>query len=132
MSEISYGFVKKMEGTTYAEAIDKITAALKERGFGILTEIDVKATLKKKIDADVRPYIILGACNPNIAHKALQAENQLGLFLPCNVVVQEDEAGDILVSVIDPVAMFRIIGNPQLDEEAKEVADLLTGALEAI
>ena len=132
MSDITYGFVKKLEGTTYEQAIEKVTAALKERGFGVLTEIDVKATLKKKIDADFRPYIILGACNPNIAHKALQAESQLGLFLPCNVVVQEDEAGDVLVSVIDPVAMFEIIGNPQLNEEAKEVAGLLKGALEEV
>jgi len=132
MSDITYGFVKKLEGTTYAQAIERVTAALKERGFGVLTEIDVKATLKKKIDADFRPYIILGACNPNIAHKALQAESQLGLFLPCNVVVQEDEKGDVLVSVIDPVAMFEIIGNPQLNEEAKEVAGLLKGALEEV
>ena len=132
MSEITYGFVKKMEGTSYDEAIEKVTGALKEKGFGILTEIDVKATLKKKIDADFRRYIILGACNPNLAHRALQAEAQLGLLLPCNVVVQEDEAGDVLVSVLDPRAMFKLIENPELDAVAADVADMLSGVLDEL
>ena len=132
MSDITYGFVKKMEGTSYDEAIEKVTAALKEKGFGVLTEIDVKATLKKKIDADFRRYVILGACNPNLAHQALQAESQLGLLLPCNVVVQEDEKGDVLVSVIDPRSMFKLIENPQLDSVAADVADMLSAVLDSI
>ena len=132
MSEITYGFVKKMEGATYDEAIERVTAGLKEGGFGVLTEIDVKATLKKKIDADFRRYIILGACNPNLAHKALQAESQLGLLLPCNVVVQEDEAGDVVVSVVDPRAMFKLIENPELDAVAADVANMLSAVLDAL
>ena len=132
MSEITYGFVKKMEGATYDEAVERVTAGLKEGGFGVLTEIDVKATLKKKIDADFRRYIILGACNPNLAHKALQAESQLGLLLPCNVVVQEDEAGDVVVSVVDPRAMFKLVENPELDAVAADVANMLSAVLDAL
>ncbi len=96
-----------------AEARAKVEAALKEEGFGVLTEIDVKATLKKKLDKDIAPYVILGACNPVIAHRALEAEPGIGLVLPCNVVLRE-EAGGTTVWIARADAMFRIVGNPAL------------------
>jgi uncharacterized protein (DUF302 family) len=106
----------------YESALKKVTAALKEEGFGVLTEVDVKATLKKKIDADFRPYAILGACNPPLAHKALQNEPLVGLMLPCNVTVEETEDG-ALVNLINPQAM--ILSHPMLGDNPtlKEVAD---------
>ena len=105
----------------YEAAIDKVTAALKEQGFGVLTEIDVKATFKKKLDADFRKYVILGACNPVLANRSLNAELELGLLLPCNVIVYEDEqTGGSVVSIVDPIAMMGFVGNPQLQPVATE------------
>ena len=106
----------------YESALEKVTSALKEEGFGVLTEVDVKATLKKKIDADFRHYAILGACNPPLAHKALQTEPLVGLMLPCNVTVEETESG-ALVNLINPQAM--ILSHPMLADNPtlKEVAD---------
>lgn len=105
----------------YEEAIEKVTAALKEEGFGVLTEIDVKATLKKKLDAEFRRYVILGACNPQLAHQALNTELEIGLLLPCNVIVYEDEdAGGSVVSIVDPIAMLGVVINPTLDDVADE------------
>jgi len=114
-------FIAKTVSKTYEQAIADVTAALKEEGFGILTEIDVAATLKKKIDVDVPRYIILGACNPKLAHKAIAAENQVGVLLPCNVVVQEHKDGRVEVSAMDPVGAMGIIGNPVLTEIATDV-----------
>jgi len=102
------------------EAIEKVTAALKVEGSGILTEIDVKATMKKKLEVDVAPYMILGACNPNLAHRAMQAVPEVGLLLPCNVIVYETGAGQTTISIIDPIAMMSVVDNPTLAEVANE------------
>jgi len=106
----------------YEKAIEKATAALKEEGFGVLTEIDVKATLKKKIDADFRRYVILGACNPNLAHQALQNELEIGLLLPCNVIVYETDDDKSVVSIVDPMAMMGVTQNENLNKVADEAS----------
>ena len=108
-----YYFAKTIEAT-FDEAIERVTALLMENGFGVLTEIDVKATLKKKLDVDFQPYTILGACNPSFAHKALQAENKIGAMLPCNVVVQDIGEGRIEVAAVDPAASMQAVDNPAL------------------
>jgi uncharacterized protein (DUF302 family) len=102
MGTLRYGFERRLADSTFDQAVEKVTAALKSEGFGVLTEIDVKATLRKKLDVDFRRYVILGACNPNLAHRALAAEPQIGLLLPCNVVVQEAPEGGVVVSIADP------------------------------
>jgi uncharacterized protein (DUF302 family) len=102
-----------------------VTAQLKEEGFGILTEIDVKDTLKKKLDVDFRPYRILGACNPPFAYQALQAEDKIGTMLPCNVIVQETPDGQVEIAAIDPVASMQAVDNPKLLEIVKQVQDKL-------
>lgn len=107
--------------TSYENAIEQVTAALKEQGFGVLTSIDVKATLKNRLDVDFRKYTILGACNPPLAHRALTVEPAVGLLLPCNVVVYEDEAqGGAIVSLVDPLAMMGFVDNPALTPIANE------------
>jgi uncharacterized protein (DUF302 family) len=120
MQDISYGYGKRLSTDDFEEAVRRVTAALQEQGFGILTEIDVKATIKKKLDRDFRRYKILGACNPPLAHQALEAEPQIGLLLPCNVVVQEDLGGGITVSIADPRAMMQFTGNEALVTVAME------------
>lgn len=105
----------------YESAVEQVTAALKEQGFGVLTEIDVKATMKKKLDVDFQKYVILGACNPPLAHRALSAEPAIGLLLPCNVIVYEDEAqGGSVVSLVDPIAMLGFVDNAALAPVAQE------------
>jgi len=113
-------------------AIAATTEALKDHGFGVLTDIDVQATLKKKLDVAFRPYRILGACNPKMAYRALQAEDKIGTMLPCNVVVQQREDGTVEISAVDPVASMQAIANPALAETAEEVRDMLRKAVEAI
>lgn len=131
--EPSYGLTRTLSGVAYADAIGKVTEALKGEGFGVLTEIDVTATLKKKIDVDLgRPYIILGACNPPLAHKALSAEPAIGLLLPCNVVVTEDAQGNAVVSAIDPSKMFEVVGNADVAPLADEVRSRLNRVLDAL
>jgi uncharacterized protein (DUF302 family) len=103
----------------YEEAMARVTAALKEEGFGVLTEIDVKATLKQKLDADFRKYAILGACNPPLAYKALGTELEIGLLLPCNVIVYEED-GDSVVSIVDPISMLGVVDSPELKPVADE------------
>ena len=111
---VDYGFRAAL-AAPYAEAVTKVTEALKKEGFGVLTEIDVKATLKKKLDADFRKYIILGACNPVLANQALRSELEIGLLLPCNVIVYENDAGDgSVVSIVDPLVMLGVVINPEL------------------
>jgi uncharacterized protein (DUF302 family) len=118
---------KTVEGN-FDEVIERVTEALKEEGFGVLSDIDVSATLKKKLDVDFRNYRILGACNPPNAHKALTAEPNIGLMLPCNVVVQEIEDGKVDVSAIDPKASMAAVENPDLEE----VADFIKSKLEKV
>ena len=127
---MQYGFSKTID-LTYEQAIEKVTAELKKEGFGVLTSIDVKDTLKQKINVDFKKYTILGACNPPIAHKALQEEEELGLLLPCNVIVYEKE-GKTLVSVFDPMVMTWIIENDNMKPIATEVQERLQRVLNAI
>jgi len=128
---MKYYFSKKVD-LDFDEAIEKVTKELKEEGFGVLTEIDVKATLKKKLDVDFQNYQILGACNPGFAYKALQAENKIGTMLPCNVIIQELEDGSIEVSAIDPVASMQAVDNEQLPEVASEVRKKLSKVIESL
>ena len=121
---MNYYFNKTINGT-FEEVIEKVTQGLKEEGFGILTEIDVTETLKKKLDIDFKKYRILGACNPPYAHKALQAEDKIGTMLPCNVIVQEIEAGTIEVAAVNPMASMQAVENEKLNE----VANGITGAI---
>lgn len=107
------------------EARARVEALLKEVGFGILTEIDVKATMKKKLDTEFRPYVILGACNPKIAYEAFQRELEIGSLLPCNVIVYENDKGGTNVSFMDPLAALGLTGNKELTQQAQQVRDLL-------
>lgn len=116
----------------YEEAIARAIAALKEEGFGVLTEIDVKATLKKKLDVDFRRYVILGACNPNLAYRALQTELDLGLLLPCNVIVYETDDGQSMVSIIDPLFMVSVVDNESLQEVAGQARERLNRVTEKL
>jgi uncharacterized protein (DUF302 family) len=128
---MAYTFSKTLDGG-FDETIVRVTAALKDAGFGVLTEIDVKATLKNKLDVDFRNYRILGACNPGYAYRALQAEEEIGSMLPCNVVVQETPDGRIKVSAVDPIASMQAIDNPVLGEVAEEVRSLLAGVVDRL
>ncbi len=114
----------------FDEAIISITRALKKEGFGILTDINVRETLKKKLDVDFRNYRILGACNPPFAYKALQAEDKVGTMLPCNVIVQELPNGDVEIAAIDPVASMNAIDNPELRKIAETISNKLRKALQ--
>jgi len=127
---MKYGFSKTTD-YSFEEAIQKVTDELKKEGFGVLTTIDVKDTLKKKLDVDFKKYTILGACNPPLAHQALQAEEELGLLLPCNVIVYEKE-GKSVVSVFDPIVMAHIIDNPVMKSVAEEVKKKLEKVLQAV
>jgi uncharacterized protein (DUF302 family) len=128
---MSYYFSTIME-TSFEEAITRVTEELKNEGFGILTNIDVKATLKKKLDVNFRGYKILGACNPPFAFKALQAEDKVGSMLPCNVVVQEMPQGKIEVAAIDPIASMQAIDNEKLREIAKQIQGKLKKVIDSL
>lgn len=128
---MSYYFSKRV-GISFDEAIAKVTDELKKEGFGVLTEIDVRATLKKKLGVDFRDYRILGACNPPFAHKALEAEDKIGLMLPCNVIVQIVPDGGTEVAAIDPVASMSAVGNPRLEPIGLEVREKLRKVIEAL
>ena len=121
---MSYHFTTTIDGS-FDEAIDTVTKALAEKGFGVLTTIDVSATLKKKIDVDYPPYVILGACNPGFAHKALLMENKIGTMLPCNVILQQTSDGKIEVSAVDPAASMQAIDNTGLGDIAGTVRTML-------
>ena len=127
---MSYYFSKTVE-VPFDQAIEKTIAALKGHGFGVLTRIDVQATLKEKIGAQFRPYTILGACNPRMAHQALQAEDKIGTMLPCNVVVQEID-GKSEVAAVDPVASMQAIDNSALEAIAKKVREELKAAVQSL
>ncbi|WP_428774798.1 DUF302 domain-containing protein [Vibrio sp.] len=126
-----YGFSTKFDGT-YDEAISRVTEELAKEGFGILTEIDVKATLKKKLDVDKRPYVILGACNPQLANQAITAEPDIGLLLPCNVVVREEEDSSITVAFMDPQAVLELVKQPGIEQLATEVKAKLERVRDAL
>ncbi len=128
---MKYYFNKTIKGT-FEEVIAKVTQELKEEGFGILTEIDVTATLKKKLDVNFKKYRILGACNPPYAHKALQAEDKIGTMLPCNVIVQEIEAGVIEVAAVNPMASMQAVKNKELNDVANEITAMLENVIENI
>jgi len=132
LQDIGYG-MKVEVPLPYEQAVERTIEELAKDGFGILSEIDVKATLKKKLDVDFRPYIILGACNPPLAHKALSAEENIGLLLPCNVVVYAgDDAGKSVVAAIDPITQLGITGNEAIAPVAKDVRSRLEKVLERI
>lgn len=117
----------------YDQAVAKATEALKAEGFGVLTEIDVKATMKKKLDVDFRRYVILGACNPPLAHQALSTELELGLLLPCNVIVYENDAGGSVVSAMDPEAVIgSVVKNPAMETVAREVTARLHRVIDSL
>ena len=132
MKDVSYGFGTRLKSAGFEQAVQQVTDALKNEGFGILTEIDVQATLKKKLDVDFRPYRILGACNPSLAKKALEAEPHIGLLLPCNVVVQETNPDEVEVSIADPKAMFTLVDNSGIQPVAVEVEERLKRVIEAL
>jgi uncharacterized protein (DUF302 family) len=126
------GYQKTLTDTTFEVAVARTTAVLAERGFGVITEIDVKATMKKKLDEDMRPFQILGACNPGFAHKALTHDPEIGLLLPCNVLVYEREDGDITVSFVRPPAVFQLVQDPDFEPLMAEVDGAIRAAYEAL
>ncbi len=132
MSDPTYGLTKHLPDTDYEAAVQHVTGALQAEGFGVLTEIDVKATMKKKLDVDFRRYVILGACNPPLAHRALTAELYIGLLLPCNVIVMEEDDGSSTVSLVNPSEMFKVVENADMAELAAEVDTKLRRVLEGI
>jgi len=128
---MTYHFTKTVD-QPFGDAIETVTAHLKEKGFGVLTTIDVQKAMKEKIDKDINPYTILGSCNPGYAYKALQHENKIGTMLPCNVVVQQLDDGTVEVSAVDPVASMQGIENPNLGELAMEVRGLLKSVIDGL
>jgi uncharacterized protein (DUF302 family) len=129
MEKTRLGFRNTLK-LSYEETIEKVTQELKKEGFGILTQIDVKDTLKRKLNVDFRKYIILGACNPPFAYQALQAETEIGLLLPCNVIVYQDDFGNTIVTAIDPQSAMSMIDNPRLKEIAAQVTAKLKKVIE--
>lgn len=125
-------YFTKIVTLDFNSAIEKVTEELKQEGFGVLTEIDVKATMKKKLDVDFRNYKILGACNPPFAFKVLTADDKIGTMLPCNVVVQEHESGKVEVTAVDPIASMQAIQNPDLAHIAEEVQEKLRKVIERL
>ena len=128
---MSYYFSKKIH-LSFDEAVQRVIEELKKEGFGVLTEIDVKATLKKKLDVDFRSYKILGACNPTFAYQALQNERMVGTMLPCNVIVQEAEGGEMEIAAIDPIASMQAIENPSLGQLAEQVRSKLKAVIDKV
>ncbi len=128
---MSYTINRNFEGETFDDIDARTRTALADNGFGVLTEIDVKATMKKKLDVEMQPYRILGACNPKMAHEAIEMEPRVGAMLPCNVILRKVDGG-VEVSAIDPVASMQAIDNPDLHAVAGQVRDLLAKAIAAI
>lgn len=126
-----YGFGKAVR-MGFDDAVARVTQALQGEGFGVLTDIDVAATMKKKLNVDMPPYRILGACNPPLAHRAIQAEPAIGLLLPCNVVVRQDDAGTVHVEFMDPNAVLEMVDKPEIDRVASEVRQRLEKVMDAV
>ena len=126
-----YGFGKMVE-MKFADAVARVTQALQDEGFGVLTDIDVAATMKKKLNQDMAPYRILGACNPPLAHRALEAEPAIGLLLPCNVVVREDRSGKVHVEFMDPNAVLELVNKPEINRLAGEVRQRLARVMASV
>jgi uncharacterized protein (DUF302 family) len=131
MRSVDYGFYRDLPGSSLVEAEEKVTEALKREGFGVLTRIDVQGTLKQKLDVDYKPYVILGACNPHLAHRALSKDDTIGLMLPCNVVVADTEDG-AEVAILRPKAMFESIQKPELEPVADEAEERLRRVLDSL
>lgn len=129
MPQPDYAFTRPLPGRRFDEVVARTREALAAEGFGVLTEIDVQATLKKKLGVERRPYLILGACNPGLAHRALEAEPSIGVLLPCNVDVFEADDGELRVQAIDPRKVFELVANPAVRPIAEEVAAKLERAL---
>jgi len=129
---MKYHYSKTLIDKNFNQAIDLAKEELQKEGFGILTEIDVRQTLKNKLDVDFKKYTILGACNPGFAYKALQAEDKIGVFLPCNVIVEEHDNGEIEVSAVNPIASMSTVENPSLADIAKEVDNKLQKVIASI
>jgi uncharacterized protein (DUF302 family) len=128
---MSYSISVRLTGT-FAPIVERVRAALKEQGFGVLTEIDVRATLREKIGAEMEDYLILGACSPPLAHRALDIDREIGLLLPCNVVVRTDGPGHTLVQALDPQVMVQVTGRSELKEVADEASTRLRAALDTL
>ena len=128
---MSYHFTKTID-LPFDQAVVRVTEALKREGFGVLTDIDVSATLKSKLGVEFRPYRILGACNPTLANRALELEDKIGTMLPCNVIVQEHGAGNVEVSAVDPAASMQAIQNPALTEVAEDVRGRLQKVVDSL
>ncbi len=131
MKDSDYGMRKELPGTSFDAAVERVTAALKDEGFGVLTTIDVKATMKEKLDVDFKSYVILGACNPNLAHQALTMDDTIGLLLPCNVVVAETADGSE-VAIARPRAMLSVAGEESMGDFADEAEARLSRVIEAL
>ncbi|NJB72182.1 uncharacterized protein (DUF302 family) [Saonia flava] len=129
---MKYYYTNILNNIAFDEVVEKVTEQLKKEGFGVLTQIDIKATLKKKLDVDFYNYQILGACNPSFAHKALLAEDKIGTMLPCNVIVQEREKGAVEVSAVNPIASMQAIENPSLIDIAGEVSEKLRRVIDSL
>ena len=125
-------YISKITNLSYDETLVKVEEELKKEGFGVLTEIDVKATLKKKIDVDFKKYKILGACNPTFAHKALTSEDKIGVMLPCNIIVQENDDQTVEVSAVNPIVAMSSVGNESLGEIAQQVTEKLQNVIDRI
>ena len=130
--EIRYALVKELPEMDYDVAVERTTELLAEEGFGVLTEIDIKATLKKKLDLDFKRYVILGACNPELAHQALSGEPLLGVLLPCNVVVMERDGGGVIVAGFKPTAGFSLVDNPEVAPIAERVEEKMRRVLDGL
>lgn len=129
---MKYYTAKTISGEDFAQVRTRVESALKDQGFGVLTEIDIKATMKKKLNKDYLPHVILGACSPVYADKVLSIEPQIGTMLPCNVTIRETESGDIEVSAIDPAAAMSVVNNDALETHAAEVRDKLNAAMDSL
>lgn len=128
----AYSLVRELPDTDFEDAVRAVTRRLKDEGFGVLTEIDVQATLKAKLGIDSRPYVILGACNPRLAHRALEGEPLLGVLLPCNVIVMARDGGGVVVAAFKPTAGFSLVDNPDVAPIAEEVESRLRKALDRL